>query len=350
MKNLFLISVLALIALFSCSNQPKKDAATTVSAYKPVPTKATQFALPYASIDTSVVIEKFAFGSCNDQNKEQPLWKVIASENPQLMIMMGDNVYASGTQRPIIDQYIKLNSQPDYKDLKETTPFLATWDDHDYGKNDGGFSNPDKNEARSLFVNYWGYLKNSLPKNQEAIYHSRLFGKNKQRVHYILLDSRWNKTENNILSDEQWNWLKTELKKPAELKFIVSSIQVLATDHRFEKWSDLPEEKQKLLNLIKDLKLKNVIFLSGDRHLASIAKIDIDTTTSKKMWSLYDITSSSLNKKSPAKEPENDQTYIQPVYMDINYGLAQIDWKKKQVVIDIKDKDNKAVLSQTIPF
>ena len=35
-----------------------------------------------------------AFGSCNHQNKEQSLWDDIVSEDPNLWIWLGDNIYA----------------------------------------------------------------------------------------------------------------------------------------------------------------------------------------------------------------------------------------------------------------
>ena len=33
------------------------------------------------------------FGSCLDQDLPQPIWKDIKSQNPELFIMLGDNVY-----------------------------------------------------------------------------------------------------------------------------------------------------------------------------------------------------------------------------------------------------------------
>ncbi len=55
-----------------------------------------------------------------------------------------------------------------------------------------------------------------------------------------------------VLSNEQWKWLEAELKKPAELRIIVSSIQILADDHGFEKWGNFPLERKKFLDTIKN--------------------------------------------------------------------------------------------------
>lgn len=343
---------------------------------KEVLSKEARLNIPYRSLDTSKIITTFAFGSCNDQKKDQPLWKLIRSRNPQLMLMMGDNVYASKPEdKPIIDQYIKLNENKDYVDLREAVPFLATWDDHDYGQNDGGADNSEKTEARKTFINYWSYLKNLLSKNQTGIYHSRIVGEKKNKVQFIMLDTRFDRSpltkveppalpatgdttpparprfyqpstdiKAQILSESQWHWLEEELKKPAELRILVSSIQFVAEDHGFEKWANFPFEKKKLIILLEKLKIRNLIILSGDRHAASIAKLPL------KKFDLYDITASGLNRPSPATEPEQDVLYTTPSYLPINFGLATIDWSKKQVEFSIIGEDNKPHLNQTIRF
>lgn len=378
-----ILIALSFFLIISCSHQPPADNIPVVNAagpkktyIKPAPSQISLFNIPYRNLDLTRTIQSFGFGSCNDQKLEQPLWKNISKAAPDLFIMMGDNVYSAKTEdRPIINQYIKLNSNSDYKNLRENVPFLATWDDNDYGQRDGGIDNPEKHVARSVFLNYWGYLRPTLPKNQQALYHSRIAGSKKERVQFILLDTRWDRTalkknpvtdektssglpkeyvpeesENaRLLSDEQWKWLKSELQKPAELRFIVSSIQVIANDHPFEKWGNFPKERERFFKLLKDLKLKNVILLSGDRHQASIAKFNLSDSETKPQF-LYEVTSSSLNKKSPSENPENDVNYIAPSFLNINYGLAKIDWRKREVSVDILDEKDQAQLSQKIKF
>lgn len=416
-KNILLS--LLLLFVYSCQTNPADEGSGSIGSVKKfryerpkeVPRKEALLGIPYRTIDTSKSITTFGFGSCNDQNLAQPLWKLIKARSPQLFIMMGDNVYASKpATRPIMDQYIKLNENQDYADLREAIPFMATWDDHDYGQADGGDDNPYKQEARKTFRQYWTYLKNIIPKEQGAIYHSRMIGEGKKRVQFIILDTRYersplakapeqapvmipvappmpttpilNASKNqselkadtkappvptppkpitppstprmyglnedpkaHILSNEQWKWLEDELKKPAELRIIVSSIQILADDHGFEKWGNFPLERKKFLDILNKNNIRNAVVLSGDRHLASIAKVQLNKKTE-----LYDITSSALNRPSPAKEIEIDQTYVGPSYLGINFGLASIDWTKRQLDIQIIGEDDKAQLNQSIKF
>lgn len=328
--------------------------------------------IPYRSLDTSKSIDTFGFGSCNNQDDPQPLWSLIDKNNPQLFIMMGDNIYAAAKEsKPIVDQYLKLNENKDYRALRERIPFLAIWDDHDYGQNDGGVSNPEKNDARTVFLNYWGYLKQTLPKKQKALYHSRMIGKSPQRVQIILLDTRWDRSDlvknpdynpddktvtpkpyfptmdkkTRILSEDQWEWLAEEIKKPSELKIIVSSIQILADGHSFEKWGNFPHEKERLLKLIKNNKSKNIVLLSGDRHMAALSKVNLGTNND-----LYEITGSALNRPSRLTTPEIDPVYVGTTVPTINFGLAKINWKKRAVTLEIHDADDKVQISQDIKF
>jgi alkaline phosphatase D len=394
---------LLLMALFftNCQSNPvQSPSAQTVADQKIKHIRASDQSrqallnIPYRALNTSKKVTTFGFGSCNDQSQPQPLWKSIYNKKFDLFLMMGDNVYAShSSQKPIIDQYIKLNENADYKGLRESTPFLATWDDHDYGVNDGGADSAEKADAKKAFLNYWGYLRYSLPLDQEPVYHSRIVGDKKNRVQFIMLDTRWDRSplvknpdynpnaastpastdataasadnttvatkafsvpkiylptsdkKTRILSEAQWNWLESELRKPAELRILVSSFQLIANDHYFEKWGNFPHERERFFKLLQKTKTKNLVILSGDRHLSAIAKYDLE-----KIGPVYEITSSGLNKPSRATELEVDSTYIAPSFLKINYGQAQIDWDKKTVQFDIVDIDDKVQLSQTINF
>lgn len=335
--------------------------------------KESLLSIPYRSLDTSKDLTLIGLGSCSDQNFPEPIWKTIKQANPQLFIMMGDNVYASKKEnKPIVDQYIKMNQIPEYRDVRESIPFLATWDDHDFGQNDGGADNPEKDEARRVFLNYWSYLKFTMPKDQQGIYHSRIIGTKNRKVQIILLDTRWDRSpitrnpeynaETNteqppkiflpnedpkarMLSEQQWKWLDQELGKSANLRLIVSSVQLIPNDHFFEKWGNFPKERQRFFNLLKKRKAKNTLILSGDRHLASIAKEEV-----KGLGVIYEVTASSLNRPSKTTVPEIDKSYVAPSFLKSNFGTLLIDWSKRTVSAQIVDEENKTQIAQDIKF
>ena len=386
MKKLLLAtsSLIFVFAVTSC----KSASPLIPNPYEAPPQQAKKresLGLVPRGLDLSNAPKKIAFGSCADQNKPEPIWNQILNEKPDLMIMMGDNIYSSTQEnKNMIEQYKKLAQIPEYKKARETIPFMATWDDNDFGVNDGGTDNVTKEDSRKAFWFHWPYVKDSTLLDQPGIFHSKVLGGTREgrgrrahttaSVHVIMLDTRWNRTplklaevktisdtpqtpdnpppvqkkyapnddpKATILGTEQWDWLEDQLREPADLKILVSSIQVIADDHGFEKWGNFPKEKQKLFDLIAKTHPKNLIILSGDRHAASIAKTDI-----KGFGPLYDITSSGINKV--ASMTEKDSTYLNESFNKENFGLISIDWSKHIATVEIKDIDDKTVQSVDI--
>jgi alkaline phosphatase D len=83
----------------------------------------------------------------------------------------------------------------------------------------------------------------SLRRQQKGVYWSHLYEDKQSSVKVILLDVRYFRdipnTENaDILGKKQWRWLESTLEgNDADLTLIVSGIQVLQEDHRYEKWA-----------------------------------------------------------------------------------------------------------------
>lgn len=349
----FLMSVL----ISACAQQPAK----LKMAPPPSPTYESQ--IPSADFKGLEPLSKIAFSSCADQDRPAPLWNDIIVMKPDLFLFMGDNIYASQpSQQPIADQYRKLDQVPDYARARQQIPFMATWDDHDFGARDGGADWTGKENARQDFLNYWTYLKNSLPGDQKGIYHAKIFGPPGQQVQVIMLDTRYFRSplleqsefkgqarnylpnkEGTILGPAQWEWLEMQLRQPAQLRFVVSSIQLIATEPQFEKWGNFPQERQRFLDLLHKTKAQNVIILSGDRHIASIAKMPV-----KGYGLLYEVTASSLNRAN--KYTDQDAHYVGTPYSGENFGLALIDWKNKILNIQLRGFKNESFNKVQIKF
>lgn len=329
--------------------------------------------LPFRGFDEEKGPETIAFGSCADQDQPQPIWTSIEKNHPELMIMLGDNIYASKPeQKPIAEQYKKLNKIAEYRSVREKVPFMATWDDHDSGQNDGGSTNPELAEAKTQFLKNWPYVKNLISEKQTGIYHSKIFGtkKKKNLLQVIMLDTRsersdLKKNEQNeaeklvapkpyladddktkkMLSDAQWEWFEKELKKPADFRIIASSVQLLANDHQFEKWGNFPHERQKFFDLLKKLKIKNALVMSGDRHMGAIAKTEL-----KGLGTLYDVTASGLNKPARPGNNLSDANYIAEGYGPVNFGLLKINWTTRIANVELKSLDDTKIQSVEIKF
>ena len=92
------------------------------------------------------------------------------------------------------------------------------------------------------------------------------------------------------MGQDQWLWLKDKMKKKVDLRVIVSSFQVLAADHGWDKWGNFPLEQEKLYSQINNSKAVKTIIISGDRHIGGIYSRNFHDVQ------LLEITSSSLNK------------------------------------------------------
>ena len=298
---------------------------------------------------------KIAFGSCLDQDLPQPIWSTIQKDEVNAFIFLGDNVYgddnSSGElnilQKAYSKQKLKLPSWLSEKDI------YSIWDDHDYGENDGGNSYKGKKESQELFLNFWGIPNDDQRYTQEGVYFDHEFMADGVRVHLIGLDTRYFRSELDggfrsykvndndqatILGTNQWSWLNKTIKKDADLIILMTSIQLLATNHAYEKWSLFPSERKKMLKLIDGLDTTTIV-LSGDRHRAGIYKYN----------DIYEITASALNRPSSRKSSkETDPLLLHEMYVKENYGLMLIDGGSKKVKFSLKDIEGNIINTKTI--
>ena len=87
----------------------------------------------------SADIVTIAFGSCDNQKLPNTLWDDIESNNPDVWIWGGDNIYCDTDDMAELQKcYEFKKAQPEYSSFIQNVPVTGTWDDHDYARNDGG--------------------------------------------------------------------------------------------------------------------------------------------------------------------------------------------------------------------
>ena len=188
--------------------------------------------------------------------------------------------------------------------------------------------------------------------SREGIYFDLIKNLDGLKIHIIGLDTRYFRSElkgskssykdntdkdATILGKSQWKWLTNSLKKDSDLVILLTSIQLLATEHRFEKWSNFSLERKKLIDLIEGLN-KQVVVISGDRHRGGIYQYN----------NIFEITSSSMNK--PVKGFETDALLIGETHYEENYGVISINTDSSQIQLDLKDKKGSMLESLAIPL
>lgn len=298
---------------------------------------------------------RIAFGSCNRERLPQPLWPVIISNQPDLWIWLGDNIYADTEDLALMkSKYDLQKSNEGYQALVKSTRVIGVWDDHDYGDNDAGKEYAKKRESQQLFLDFIDEPKESPRRQQAGVYCSYLFGPEGEQVKVILLDTRYHRDrpgdEGDILGAEQWQWLERELKDSrAQVNIIGSSIQVVPFQHRFEKWANFPRSRARLFALIKATGARGVLFISGDRHFAEISKLDESPTG----YPVYDLTSSGLTHsrdRNTVYFTDDNRHRKGEIFADLNFGLIDIEWRKARVKLQVRDRKNKKVLEEIVEF
>ncbi|HYH67454.1 MAG TPA: alkaline phosphatase D family protein, partial [Urbifossiella sp.] len=314
-------------------------------------------------------LRRIAFGSCASQARPQPIWDAVAATRPELLLMLGDNIYADTEDMDVMRaKYARLAAMPGFKALRESVPILATWDDHDLGVDDGGSTYPKKVESQRIFLDFFGDPEDSPRRKRPGVYDARVFGPEGKRLQVIMLDTRYFRSSplkkktpvtrgegpyepnpdptTTMLGEDQWRWLEEQLRKPAEVRLIASSIQVVAEDHGWEKWANLPHERERLYRLIREAGAEGVVFLSGDRHLAELSMMDGGAG-----YPFYDVTSSGLNQAAKAWRPQEANRHrVATMNWGDNFGLITIDWDRPdpRITLQIRDSDGEVFLAQKL--
>lgn len=366
------------LALAGCSTSPSQpsQAAGAQQAPRPPIRRAGIEAAPVASagakragVAANGALQRIAIVSCIDQTKPMGMFDAVREDQPGLVLFAGDNVYASKQPFALSNldtAYQTLAANPSFASLRASAAHMAVWDDHDYGLNDGGVEFAAKQESKNYFMKFWQASASDPRHGREGVYSSQVFGPAGQRVQVIMPDTRWfrspwlktdqrdapgkeryipdaspNKT---MLGDVQWQWLEAQLRQPAELRFIVSSIQVLTEGHGWERWGLFPLERQRLFDVITRTNAQGVVLLSGDRHIGAIYQDRMGAP-----YTLTEMTSSGITHSwETANEPGPNR--VGALVTHLHFGSVEIDWAQRSLSLQLKDRQGRAVREQSIAF
>ena len=301
-----------------------------------------------------------AFGSCayvNDVAFDRPgkpygqsdsIFNVITSMHPNAMIWGGDNIYLREgdfeTQANMVNRYMKARQVPSIQNLLSSCPQYAVWDDHDFGPNDSHSSFQYKKESLAAFKEMWGNSNFGFPKNENNCITGKV---SINDVDLYLMDNRSfripPRTEGvlpQMLGKEQIQWLIEDLKtSKASFKLIVIGSQVLSSVNDFENYANYKEERDYLLELISKNNLKNIVFLTGDRHFAELSEVKLNNNLR-----VLDITASPLTSKPYSNAKEINVNRVEGTFVG-EQNFAQLSFtgnaKERALNISLINKNGK---------
>ena len=308
---------------------------------------------------------RIATGSCNylnDGRYDRPgtpygggetIFDAIAATAPDLMLWLGDNIYLRDpewTSREGINRrYRFYRSHPSMKKLWQAAPHVAIWDDHDFGPDDSDASFVNRPWTLEMFRRYWPQPYAPQP---DGMYGMVTLGD----VDIFMLDdrsyrypNRWPAAapEKAMYGATQMQWLKAALVySRAPFKLVAGGTQFFnkvsraepGARYRGETWSNFPAEQEGLRKFLDETRIPGVVFLSGDRHLAQMFRIERGA-----LYPLHELTTSPLT-AGPIKEPgeaERNNPDMVPgtMYNDRNFALITVTGPrtKRAMAIELRD-------------
>lgn len=297
------------------------------------------------------VTTRIAFGSCAKQDKAQPLLNLATELKPDFFIYLGDNIYGDTRDMDVLKKkYAQLAAKSEFQQLLGNTKVLAVWDDHDFGENDAGRHYPFKAESKAIFLDFWKVPADGDRRKHEGIYGVEYLEKEGHKVQILLLDTRTfrddlihrdssdtqhkndyvpnSNPDSTFLGKEQWAWLAKQFAVSADVRIIASSNQFSHSYNGWESWTNVPRERQRMIELIQKTKANGVVFISGDVHWGEISKLEVAGA-----YPIYDVTSSGITETWDIIEPNDNR--IGKAVPQNNIGFIEIEWKGGATQIDL---------------
>ncbi len=285
--------------------------------------------------------------------ENERMWDTIGANDPAALLLLGDNVYIDLPERfgPFHRYtYYRRQSQPSFRELVQTVPVYAIWDDHDAAIGDswlGPFVDrpPWKMSMLDGFRMNWNnpaYGSEDWPSTR----HRFSIGD----IDFFLLDGRFYRTnpygENpSMLGPDQKAWLLDGLERStATFKVIASPVpwSFETKEESRDTWNGFRTERTEIFRFLKERRIDGVVLISADRHRSDARRIDRDDA-----YAIYEFESSRLtNDKAHALKPGALFGYNEKP----SFGLLSFDTTKPDPALTytIVSIDNEPVHSLTL--
>lgn len=256
---------------------------------------ATQYQYRIESVDTQQTLieadETHTFETANPQRQGQRvsvgfvscvdiepngIWKEMQQLRLDTVCLMGDTPYIDNSDLEVVRaRHRAFLQMPDLAALAAHTPTVGTWDDHDFGLNNGNGRNmmDGKLATRRGFVDYRAHSQ--FGTGTEGVYHKLDLG----MIEVFFLDPRYfsqtepspvDATQPTCFGAEQWKWLLASLRA-SKAPFKVLAFGAIWQDKKNKETDDMFTywyERDALLDVVKKEKINGVMLLGGDIHVA----------------------------------------------------------------------------------
>ncbi len=259
-------------------------------------------------------------GSCAPSVPD-PIWSKILEEGCQGFVFLGDTPYVDSDQLSVARaKHREFLRQPEIAAMIRQIPCWGTWDDHDFGKNDGHGDFSGKHIARIAFTEYRAnrnFGQDSHGEEQvhpfgegRGIHTSFRFGP----IEVFLLDPRWfsrtasswaDPSKPTCLGRHQWEWFREKLRSSDATYKAITTGMIWDDKKNSEKddWETYSHERQAIFDLIRNEKIPGCFLIGGDIHVSRA--LHYGNTVGYPLWQfiispMHGSTIPSLNVPHPA--------------------------------------------------
>ena len=248
----------------------------------------------FKALDTNKKMPKVAIVSCASdffKSASKIMWNCLKAQNPDMIFFIGDTCYADqssdGTPLGFWQRYVESRNRLGVYRHQYLAPILASWDDHDFGKNNSDSSFKHKKFMLELFSTFWLFPAEKNYRREMGIYQDFTAWGQK----FYLLDCRYFRTPETHYGAEQEEMLFEQLNTFDQPSWLMNGSQYFGGYLKKESYECMqPESFKKFCQQLSRVKAP-VCFVSGDIHYSELMAIEAEVLGYK----TYEITSSSIH-------------------------------------------------------
>ena len=221
-----------------------------------------------------------ALGSCAREDEGTAgVWDRIARLAPDAVVLLGDTPYINSSDLAVQRRrYREFAAVPAMRRALAGSSFYATWDDHDFGRQDTDGHVPGKADVRRAFIEY--HANPSYGDGASGIYTSFRRGP----LEVFLLDTRWfartepspfDPARPSLLGKAQWAWLQERLTaSDAPFKVLACGMvwNGAVRPGKPDYWGAYRLERRALFELIGRRRIGGVVLVGGDIHRSRVIR------------------------------------------------------------------------------
>lgn len=235
--------------------------------------------------ETNAARVVLGLGSCAPSVPD-PIWTQIVDEGCEGFVLLGDTPYIDDDRLAVArEKHRAFLVQPEIARMARSMPVWGTWDDHDFGRNDGHGDFPGKHVARLAFTEYRAnasFGQDAAGRPQRARFgEARGIHTSFRRgpVEVFLIDPRWfsrtapswaDPSQPTCIGAAQWAWLREGLRASTATFKLLATGMIWDDKQNPEKddWHTYRHERDAILDLVRDERIAGVVLIGGDIHVS----------------------------------------------------------------------------------